>query len=172
MKSYFCTQRKEVAAALREGRWPEACDPALHTHVAACADCNDLVLVTQTLQQARRETLPKPQLASAGTLWWRSELRLRSGAVERMTRPIAVTENIALISILLAALGFAAWQWNPIADWLFSLDDTSNSSAFHLDSLWTFTSSTAGWIPILLMASLGTFVLVWGLALFLTAEKD
>jgi hypothetical protein len=159
MKSYFCAKRKEVAAALREGGWPEACDPALHAHVTACADCNDLVLVAQTLQQARRETLRGPQPASPGMLWWRSELRLRSKAVDRMTRPVAITETIALISILLAALGLVAWQWNPIAGWLFSLDDVS-------------TSGTAGWIPILLVASLGTFVLAWGLALFLTTEKD
>jgi len=80
-----------------------------------------------------------------------------------MTRPIAVTEKIALLCLLLAAFGLAFWQWDSIVDWLFSLAEQS--------SLWTFASSM-GWMPILLTASCGSFVLLWGLALFLTAEKD
>lgn len=176
MKFGFCSKQKEVAAAMRQGPWPGGCDPALEAHVAACRDCNDLVLVIEALRQARRETmqelsLSSSRLPSAETLWWRRELRLRSGAVERVTRPIAVIEKLGLIGIPLAMLAVAVWQWNQIAGWLFPPDDLSSSSGFHWDSFWT-ASSAAGWTSVLLMASLGTFVLIWGLVLFMVTEKD
>lgn len=171
MKSYFCARRKEIAAALREGLWPDTCDPVLQAHAADCPDCKDLVLVALTLQQARRETLQEPRLPSSSLVWWRSELRLRNQAVERMTQPIAIAEKIAFITVLLASLGLVIWQWNPIAGWLLSLADPSGSNTFHLDNLWTSTWSAAGWMPILLISCFGIFVLLWGLALLLTAEK-
>jgi hypothetical protein len=165
----YCSQQGKVAAALQEKRWPKACDPALHAHVAQCQICNDLVLVTQVLQQARREMVQeadlRPSPASAETLWWRSELRQRNRAVERMTRPIAITEKLALVGLALVVVSLAVWQWNQIADWLFSL-----TNAFGVDG--TSAADMTSWMPILLMTSLGAFVVVWGLTLFLSAERD
>jgi len=176
MKLFFCSKQKEVTAALRQGRWPEECDRTLHAHVAVCQECKDLVLVAQALQQTRRETMQKPALAvssaTAAMLWWRSELRLRREAVERMTRPIAVTERFALIGMVIAVAGLAAWQWKQITDWLFSLTDLASTNTLYPNDPGALAFGMAGWLPVLLMAGLGTFVVVWGVAVFLLAERD
>jgi len=111
-------------------------------------------------------------LASSGTLWWRSELRRRSGAVERMARPVAFAEKFALASIVLSVLGLAAWQWNQITGWLSWLVDLPNANGSRLDDPGVAAASMPGWMPILLMASIGGFILVWGFALFLLARRD
>ncbi|HZR29420.1 MAG TPA: hypothetical protein VFA71_11645 [Terriglobales bacterium] len=113
-----------------------------------------------------------PSSTTAAMLWWRSELRLRRGAVERMTRPIAITERFALVGMVIAVVGLAAWQWKQIGDWLFSLIDTTSANTLYTNDPGAFAFGTAGWFPVLLMAGLGTFVVIWGVAVFLLAEKD
>lgn len=170
---HFCFQEKEVEAALREGRWPGGCDPALRSHVDVCRCCNDLVFMAQTLEQARIETAQAAHLTSPpGVLWWQAQLRLRNGAVERIARPIAVVEKLALVSTVLVALGLAAWQWSQITDWLRWLADLSHSNAFRLDTLWSASSAGGNSILILLIASLGTLALFGGLAVYLVAKKE
>ena len=34
-----CQREREVAAVVRAGRWPNACEHELRTHVTACAQC-------------------------------------------------------------------------------------------------------------------------------------
>lgn len=168
----FCNKQKEVSAALREGRWPGACGPALLAHIAECQDCNDLVLVAETLRQARSQTMRKAKLVSSETLWWRHELERRTGVVERVTRPIAFIEKLALIAIPVVMLAVGLWQWNEIAAWFFSSPDLASAGTFRWDSLWTLASGAAAWVPLLLMASLGTFALICGVALFMATSKD
>ena len=172
MKLGFCNKQREVSATLREGRWPGACDSSLLAHVADCQECNDLVLVAETLQQARGETLRKAQLVSPETLWWRRELQRRRAVVERVTLPVAVIEKLALIAVPLAMLAVGVWQWNAIASWLFSPQDLSSSGVLRWESLWTLAAGAAAWAPLLLMASLGTFALICGLVLFMATGKD
>jgi hypothetical protein len=175
MKSYFCSQQKTVAAALAQGRWPQAVE--LQAHAAACRTCNDLVLVTQSLQQARRETMQALNLETGGAsgqpssdaLWWRAELRRRYGAVERMTRPIAVVEKLALAWIPLVLVGVIVWQWHQISDWLSWLTDAS--SAFHPSAPAAIPGS-AQVISLVLILSLGGLILISMLAWFLLTEKE
>jgi hypothetical protein len=172
MKLKFCAQEKEVAAVLREGRWPAACDPALRAHAAACRGCSDLVLVAQALQQLRADTMPAAHVASPGALWWKAQVRRRNAAVERMSRPIAVVEKVALASTAAAGCGLAVWQRTQIAGWLSWLGDITHSKAFRLDALWPAASNPSSGIMVLLIVSLGTFALFGGLAVYWLAEKE
>jgi hypothetical protein len=173
MKSFFCGKQKAVAAALREGRWQQATD--LQAHAARCSSCGDLVLVTQSLQQARRETMqelsqaasPTSTPASSGALWWRAELRRRYGAVERMTTPIAFAERLALLGIAAALLGLIVWQWSPISSWL-----TDASNLFHSSDPAAAISGTTEMLSLVLIVGLGGFILISMLALFLLTEKE
>lgn len=179
MKSFFCTRQKEITAALESGRWAQATE--LQTHAASCRTCSDLVLVAQTLQQARHETMhglslepgmAASRLASSGALWWRSELRRRRQAVERVTRPIAFAEKLALMGVPLALLGLIAWQWNKISDWLAWLMAPSNSSLLSPGDGGATVPAATGVISMLLIVSLVGFILISGLAWFLLAEKE
>ena len=170
MKLFPCSKQKEVRAALREGCWPAGCLPALRAHVAGCHQCSDLVLVAQALEQARsettRETVSGPALVSPEVLWWRSELRRRSGAIERMTRPVAIAERLALAGVPLALLGLVVWQWNQIIGWL-----TDASNLFRPNDA-AVLPGTPEVISLVLIASVGGFILISMLALFLLTENE
>lgn len=172
MRLEFCSQEKEIAVALREGRWPDAADPALRAHVVACPRCSDLVLVAQTLRQARNEMARLAILPAPGVLWWRAQVRRRRGAVERMTKPIAVVEKLAVAVIVLVLLCLAAWQWNPISHWVLQFASVARPNTFLLDALWTPFSDTGGWILALMIAGMGTLALFGGLAVYLLVENE
>jgi hypothetical protein len=155
MSLHFCSREEELAALVREGRWPHACDPELRAHVALCGPCGDLVLVAQTLHQARAATVQPAHLASPGTLWWRARLRRSYEDFERMNKPIFLAERLGFLCMLAAALGLAAWQWKQIAAWTYSLADDPHSGALAL-----------------LIAAAGTLVLVGGFAISLLTEKE
>jgi hypothetical protein len=172
MNLKFCSREKEVAAALRDRGWPDICDAALRAHVESCRHCSDLVLVATTLQQARSEAAEASHLPAPGILWWRAQLRRRNGAVERIARPIALIEKLALAAMALGILCLAAWQWNQISDGALWLASLARPSASLLDTLWTPFSGAGGWMPVLLIASLVTLALFGGLAVYLLLEKE
>jgi hypothetical protein len=171
MKLFSCKQHEEVTAALGDGRWPAGCSAALQAHVADCQECSDLVLVAETLRQARSETMHEavlvPALLSPETLWWRSEMRLKSEAIERMSKPLAVAEKLGLATIPLALLGLIVWQWRPISGWL-----TDASNLFHSSDPAAAIPGTAEVISLMLIVGLGGLILISMLALFLLTEKE
>jgi hypothetical protein len=171
MRLEFCAQEREVAAALREGRWPGAVDPAIRAHVESCRSCGEFVLVTQSLRQFREEASRTAVLPAPGALWWRAQVRRRQGAFERITRPIAVAEKIALVAAVAGLLCLAAWQWSSISDWALRLASATRPGAI-LDTVWLPLSNSGGWILALLIAGVGTLALFGGLAFYFLTEKD
>lgn len=164
---YFCSQQKQVAAELRLGRPPEVWDETLRAHIAACRSCNDLSLVAQTLQQDRMQTVQAAQIASPGALWWQAQVRLRKGAMERVTRPIAVAEKFALISMTAAVLAGIIWKRSLFLSWLLGLGNLQHSGVVPAgDSL------IDGWTTLLMAAGLGTVALCAGLTVYLLREKE
>ncbi len=170
MKWDSCLREEEVRTTVREGRWPEACEPALRAHVVSCRRCSDFVLVTQTLQQGRLETAALAPLPSAGQLWYRAQLRRRTGDLQRVATPIALAEKLAALCLLAAGAGMAAWQ-SRTPDWLRWLSDVTQSDAFRLNALWSPASSSSGTL-VVLIAALGAVALFGGLAVYLVQEKE
>ena len=160
-----------MEAALREGRWPRACGPRLRAHVDVCRDCQDLVLVTEAMQEARLQTEQVAPFGSPGSLWWRAQRRHRNEAIERMTKPVAVAEKVGLLGMLVAFC-VAVWQWGPLADWLNFFQDLLGSSAFQLDGLWTAFSGTSAWVVVVMFATLGTLGFIAGFAVYLLREEN
>ena len=131
------------------------------------------MLVATTLQQARCETASEAShLQAPGILWWRAQLRRRNGAVERIARPIALIEKLALAVMVLGILCLAVWQWNQISDGTLWPASLAHPKAFMLEALWTAFTATGGWMPVLLIASLLTLVLFGGFAVYLLVEKE
>lgn len=157
MKFYFCPQQERVTAAVQAGQWPEACDPELRAHVQNCETCSDVVLVAQTLRQARHVAIQALRLPSPGLLWWRAQIRWRNAAIERVTRPIAVAEKAAALMILLATVAFIAWQHQNLASWF--------------ANLWA-PFSVIGQLPGLLMLGVGSLLIFGGFAVYLIKAKD
>lgn len=157
MKSYFCSHQEQVAAAIQTGEWPAGCDPELCAHVETCETCKDLALVSQTVRQSRQVTLQPPNMPSPGILWWRAQVRCRNAAIERITRPVAVAEKVAVLIVLVAAIALIAWQHQPLTSWF--------------SSMWGPLSSAAQ-IPAFLMLGLGTLVIFGGFAVYLLKAKE
>jgi hypothetical protein len=157
MKSYFCSQQERITAAIQSGLWPEACDPELRAHIRDCQTCSDAVLVAQALRQARHQAVQAAQLASPGLLWWRAQVRRRNVAIERMTRPIAVAEKIALLVVLLATAALIAWQHQPLTAWF--------------SNIWA-PFSTLTQAPGLLLLVAGSLALFGGFAVYLIRAKE
>ena len=168
---YSCAREKELAGALHDGTWPYACDAELRAHVAACQECNDLVLVTQTLRQARVESALAAPLPPAGLLWWRAQLRRRNAALERMNQPVVLTGKLALLCTAAVALGLGLWNTDQVSEWLHWFGDLSSSDAFRLNTL-VSASSVGGWMSSVLIVSLGVVVILGGVAAYLLADRE
>lgn len=157
MKSYFCSQQERVTDAIQSGQWPEACDPELRTHVEGCQTCKDVVLVAQALRRSRSAAIQAPQLSSPGLLWWRAQIRRRNVAIERVTRTIAVAEAVALVLVVVAAIGLIGWQHQHLAGWL--------------SGVWGPLANVAQ-VPGLLMLGVSTLVIFGGFAVYLIRAKE
>ena len=164
---YLCSHQEQVTRELRQGKLPELWDDTLRAHIAGCRSCSDLVLVAQALQQDRMQTMQTAQAASAGALWWRAQVRLRNGAMERVTRPIALAEKFALIITAAVVLAVILWKRSQLLGWLVALAAPPHSGALPAGS-----SFIDGWTTILMVASVGTVALCVGLAVYLLREEE
>jgi len=118
--------------------------------------CGDLMLVVQTLRQARNETVESAPIAAPGVLWWRAQIRRRSGAVELMSRPVALVEKLALVVLAAGSFCLAAWQWDQVVEWAYVLANLAHNSVSMVDTLRSPLSRTGGWISALVIAGLLT----------------
>ena len=58
--------------------------------------CADLALIAQVIDDERARPAPSPALPSAGTVWWRAQLRARQDAVRESGRPITIAHGMLL----------------------------------------------------------------------------
>jgi hypothetical protein len=170
-----CPREKEVKELVESGRWPRACAPELREHMNACRACADLVLVASAFRSARVAAVAAAQagqvkLGSAGTLWWRAQLRRRRAAVERIERPLMSAQIFALAVSLLAAVGLAAFEARHGVAWLSWLEGLPQAATVHLEDISSsgLLGSTWTW---LLMAAAATLALVGGVVVYLASEK-
>lgn len=164
-----CSFEKEVQQALKDGHWPQGCAPELRAHVEACDDCSDLVLVTQTLCQARTQSAAEPLLDSPSLLWWRAQLRRRYSATETVTRPVTIAQTFALAINLLVASIFVAWNFHHGLRWATWWSDVMPGRVLHLLPV---SGVTFEWSHLLLILTLGALAAFSGLLVYLATEKS
>lgn len=170
MNLFFCSSEKELEATLRQGRWPHALDPDLRTHVDTCRDCQELVLVTQTLQKAKSNGEQLARLHAPGLLWWRAQLRRRNEAIQSVAEPLALAENVGVFG-LLAAFCVLVWQGGQSADLLNLFQGLFSSGFSPLQELWAAASGANVWITVLGVAGLSTVALFASFAIFLLRDE-
>lgn len=171
MNLFSCSSEKELEATLRQGRWPHACDPDLRAHVDDCRDCQELVLVTQTLQKAKSNAEQLARLGSPGLLWWRAQLRRRNEAIQSIAEPLALAEKIGLLG-LLTAFCVLVWQGGQSADLLNFFQGLFSSGFSPLEELWAAASGVSAWVMVLGVAGLATLVLFASFAIFLLRDES
>ena len=91
-----CEKEQAVTELLQTGRWPDACDAALRSHVESCAVCSEVVLVAGLLQEANSSLLAEVKLPDAGLVWWKAQLRARREAAELRDPPDCSCRKVRL----------------------------------------------------------------------------
>ena len=128
-----CSFENELTQALRDGHWPEGCGPELRAHVENCANCSDLVLVTQAFQSARSESEHAALSESPSLLWWRAQLRRRNAATERVSRPVTIAEIFALVVYVFVGVVLVASQYRHGLKWSSWWAEITPARAFHVE---------------------------------------
>jgi hypothetical protein len=167
-----CPREKEITELLQSGHWPLACSADLRGHVSVCRRCSDRVLVTESFQQDRIESERVAQLSSPGLVWWRAQLRGRSAALENIAKPIKGAQIFALLVNLMVATGFVVWLVRQGVRWPSWLSEFLNSQAFHLNTLWSFSSMAPDWSLLVLVPGLGVLALLSGVVVYLALERN
>jgi hypothetical protein len=172
-----CSREAEVKALVERGQWPQACAPELRNHVSACRPCSELALVTAVFQRARNQAVGAAKTGSPGLLWWRAQLRRRSVAVQRISKPIVGAQIFALAVNLIVAAAVAVWQARQGVAWLTWLEQLPRNvgsqalaSFPHFD---LFSSSPNSLMsPLVLISALAAVALVGGVVVYFASEKQ
>ncbi len=168
MSPFTCSREKEIAALLDLGQWPQASPADLRAHAVSCRSCSDLILVRSALHSERISTISAPALPSAGSLWWRAQLRKRNQAIETISRPLLGAQIFAFAVILVVAAVGIVWDLKTGARMLTWLEDIPH--VLNLSVLLPSTPSFTGlW---LLVPLLGIVALVSGVVVYFSLEKQ
>lgn len=160
MRLASCAKELAVVEAVRSGR----CDARLHTHIAECPVCAEVLLVAQLLRQEDESAQAAARLPKAGEVWWRAQVRSRREAAERAVRPIAIAEKIGYWSGILAFCAVVTWRWSQVHGWL-----------DRLSAHWTNTPPLNHWTgqwSLGLAISAAAFLLFIGVAGYLAHTED
>ena len=165
-----CSYEKELTQALKAGHWPQGCGPELRAHVDTCANCSDLVLVTQTFQRARSESeRAAPVANSTSLLWWRAQLRRRNAATERVNRPITIAQTFAWFVTVVVGIVFVASQYRHGLRWASWWSELLPPRATHFVPA---GSAPVDWNLPLLISVCALLALLSGLVVYLASEKS
>lgn len=84
-------------------------DPDLSEHAAGCVSCGELRLVAGGLLEERAAAVAEAPVPSAGTMWWRMQLRRRHEAEAAARRSLLIGQAATLlVAISLAAAFFGS----------------------------------------------------------------
>ncbi|HEV7239344.1 MAG TPA: hypothetical protein VGQ36_08900 [Thermoanaerobaculia bacterium] len=93
MNAERCSREDELLDALTRG----FVGAELGAHAATCASCGELRLVAGALLEDRSEAMANAAVPSAGTMWWRMQLRQRQEAQALARRSLLVGQAVTLV---------------------------------------------------------------------------
>jgi len=172
MKLEGCRREPELKQALQAGQWPLACSHELQTHVNACRNCKELVMLSTGFQQARSQSIAAARVGTPGLIWWRAQIRRRHQAVDRVTKPLLGAQVFALAVMLLAVCGFFGYsltQRQDPAGWLLSWPQTFSA---HLAAFTPSAIDTGGWSWLMPMALLSALVLLGSVVVYFSSDRN
>src|SRR5947207_8909033 len=157
MNPVECEFESEVLAAALQSLWPDRVDAQLRAHVAGCAICSDVVVISGAIDDAREETYARTVVPDSGRVWWLAQLRARREAAQTAGRPITAAQVIAFacaVGLLGACFGATSTWLQSTLRWI-----VSGVAGFDLKTFFPSTSA--------LVAEHGALVLAMAAVLFL-----
>jgi hypothetical protein len=157
MKPVECEFESEVLAAALQSLWPDRVDAQLRAHVAGCAICSDVVVISGAIDDAREETYARTVVPDSGRVWWLAQLRARREAAQTAGRPITAAQVIACA----CAVGLLGACFGATSTWFQSALARMTSAVIGFETKSLLPSATA------LVAEHGALVLATAAVLFL-----
>jgi hypothetical protein len=100
-----CAREGETLSVVLAGRWPDACDQELRSHVEVCSVCAQVAAVAAAFE-ADRDLARTAAVAPAADVWWAAKTRLRADAQAVASRPIVWTHAGAAAVVAGVALAY------------------------------------------------------------------
>jgi hypothetical protein len=119
----------------------------LSSHVAACESCTELQTVAGALLYDRAQAITTAAIPSAGTMWWRMQLRLRQETESAAQRSLLIGQaaTLAVAIVLMFAL-FGADVAVGVRDAVASIHLTTRLVLFVAVPL--VLAPLAGWVAV------------------------
>jgi len=169
-----CLRDSEIKSMLLHGHWPHACNPELRTHIDACPQCRQQVLLAHTFQNARTQAVQAATVPHPGLLWWKAQLLRRNAALRQVGRPVTTAQIFALVVSIAAAATILIRQSQTDSNWFSWL--SAPFTALHVDATSFFVSTradlTSAFGPILLAGAVGTLLLLGGVIVYLASDRQ
>ena len=102
-----CAHEDETLGVVLAGRWPDACEQELRSHVETCGACAEVVAIAAAFRADRDLTRTAP-VPSAAHVWWRGTGRLRADAGLSASRPIVWMQAGAAAAVGGVALAYVS----------------------------------------------------------------
>jgi hypothetical protein len=102
-----CAHENETLAVVLAGRWPDACEQELRSHVETCGACAEVLAIAAAFRADRDLTRTAP-VPPAAHVWWRGTARLRANACLAASRPIVWTQAGAAAAVAGVALAYVS----------------------------------------------------------------
>jgi hypothetical protein len=137
----ICPQEGAIARAVRTGHWNES----LKAHAAGCSRCREVMLAAQAMQSL---ALPREgdSMPPASRIWCLALLEQKQREASRARRSLAAANLGISAVLLLASVGWLAWNWPQLQSQL-----TAWRASF-LPQLWR-----AAWLLAEQALALGSF---------------
>ena len=81
-------------------------DADLETHIASCPSCAELRAVAGALLDDRAEAMLSAPIPTAGTMWWRMQLRQRQEAAATARRSLLIGQAVTLAVAMALVISF------------------------------------------------------------------
>ena len=114
-KQTACEFQAAVVKSIKSG----IANDGTNEHLKNCADCQETLKVARFFQTNLMKEPPPLNLPVAGLIWWKSKLREKHRAAERVGQPIKIVQTIAVV--IFAGVFF--WLFNTESLQLASLGE-------------------------------------------------
>ena len=110
-----CPREDEVLELVAVERWASHADADLRAHAEGCSVCRDLVVAASAIVEWRETSPAEVRVPDAAVIWYRAQMRARTDAAHRATRPLVAAQVIGAACIAMVLL---RWSTGAGSGWL------------------------------------------------------
>jgi predicted anti-sigma-YlaC factor YlaD len=121
--------------------------PELAAHLTECAACAELELVAGALLDDRSHAVAEAPVPTAGTMWWRMQLRHRQEAQSTARRSLLIGQAVTLAITMVLVVAFFGAELATDARHAIAAIDLKTPLMLVL-ATWAVLAPIAGWVAV------------------------